>query len=124
MAIKITKPAKQVKSNMQRAISKIAGEATERGLTVVAIEITKFAAELTPVGDTSNLINSQDRTVDPTPSGWTAKIGYYGANYAEYVHDGGPKNWQKPGAEDEFLSKAVDRNSAYLIKILKDNYRG
>lgn len=122
MAIKITKPAKQVKSNMQRAISNIAGDTTERGLTIVAIEITKFAAELTPV-DTSNLINSQYRSVDKTSDGWRAGIGYT-AGYAEYVHDGGPKNWQKPGAEDEFLSKAVDRNSAYLIKILKDNYRG
>lgn len=53
--------------------------------------------------DTSELINSEFMDT------WTSRRGRhygtvgYAALHAMEVHEGGPRNWQKPGASDAFL---------------------
>lgn len=120
MSVKV-KGIKQVKSNMRKAFSNIAGDVTGNGLQAFVSQLAAYASELTPV-DTANLINSQYTFVNPNGDNWRAGVGYT-ANYAEEVHDGPDKNWKKAGASNMFLTDAADRSSSQLLKILKDNYR-
>ena len=120
MGIKV-KGINQVKSNMQKTFSNISGEVTRGGLQAFVSQLAAYASELTPV-DTANLINSQYTFVNPNGDNWKAGVGYT-ANYAEEVHDGPDKNWQKAGASNMFLTDAADRNSSQLLKTLKDNHR-
>lgn len=58
--------------------------------------------------DTSTLINSETRQTEIVGDKIMGEISYFattedGDDYAVYVHEGGPKNWQKPGASDSFL---------------------
>lgn len=107
-------------------------EGAERSVIRILITIEGYSMELTPV-DTSNLINSIGREVQPlqdSVAGWV----YYGAKYAKWVHDmpgtlkGQPRadfgvtrdgtsfgggtgvgNYWDPNAEPKFLKKAGDR---------------
>lgn len=88
------------------------GKDTSHKFVVLALKSIEAAASpYVPVAS-SLLINSAYSTVRQA-MGSTAMPGYegefgYGANYAGYVHEGGPKNWQKAGASDAFLAKGVD----------------
>lgn len=57
--------------------------------------------------DTSNLINSRYITVTDADGKAVGEFGF-NAEYAVHVHEGGPKNWRKPGASDMFLWLGVD----------------
>ncbi len=120
MAIKVS-GIKQVQSNLQKRLKKIAGSVTERSMTAGVLQLASYASELTPV-DTSNLINSQYTFVNPSAGGWKGGVGYT-ADYAVYVHDDGPKNWQKSGAEDQFLEKAAERNESQIFNTIVKEYR-
>lgn len=91
---------------------------SERMMTVILAAISANTAPYIPV-DTSTLINSESRSV--RRSGGSQIIGEigYGAGggtgargtpvseYAVYVHEGPQKNWQKPGASNQYLAKGV-----------------
>jgi len=120
MAIKVS-GIKQVRSNLQKRLEKIAGSVTEKSMTAGVLQLAAYASELTPV-DTSNLINSQYTFVNPSVGGWKGGVGYT-AEYAEQVHDGVDKNWQKSGAENLFLKKAAERNENQIFNIIVKEYR-
>lgn len=102
------KGGNRVRANMSRTLRNIAGPKTNKVVTEILIIGEGYAVNLTPV-DTSNLINSRYRRVQNSATGTIGLVGYT-ANYAAYVHDGGPKNWQKSGAEDLYLKKAFERD--------------
>lgn len=70
-------------------------------VNAILIAVEQNTAPYVPV-DTSTLINSATIKVIPAGASATGELAYT-ADYAVYVHEGGPKNWQKPGARDEFL---------------------
>jgi hypothetical protein len=91
---------------------------SEEMLTVMLMAISANTAPFIPV-DTSGLINSEERSV--YRDGKSEIVGEisYGADgslnsrgtpvqeYAEFVHDGPQKNWQKMGASNLFLEKGT-----------------
>lgn len=79
---------------------------SERFITKALISVSANTVPFVPV-DTSFLINSEYRKVRQDGQGYVGEIGY-GADYAVFVHDGGPKNWQKAGASDQFLARGLD----------------
>jgi hypothetical protein len=95
----------QVEAAIQARLNQIGGPMSEQFITIALGEISAHTMPYVPV-DTSNLINSEFRRTRREANGWTGEIGY-SADYAIYVHDGGPKDWQKPGASDEFLLKGT-----------------
>lgn len=63
------------------------------------------AALYTPIGKTSNLINSQYREMYINGTLLTGRVGY-SANYAAYVHDPNkPMKFRRTTAQKEFLTK-------------------
>ncbi len=115
MSVKV-KGLRQLKSNFQKEFRKLSGPVTEKGLRAGLMQGAAYASELTPV-DTSNLINSQYIFTNEVNDGFKGGVGYT-ANYAEFVHDGGPKNWQKRGASDLFLTLAFERNQPQIFKAI------
>jgi len=96
---------------LEKRIKEIGGPTTEKFITIALGEISAHTAPYVPV-DTSNLINSEWRTVRQSASGWTGEIGYNattddGTDYAIITHEGVPKNWQKGGASDKYLEKGL-----------------
>jgi hypothetical protein len=92
---------------------------SEQMMTLALAAISANTKPYIPV-DTSALINSEYRGVVKTRKGFRAFLGYGGASgaaagasgtpvseYAVYVHEGPQKNWQKPGASNQFLTKGV-----------------
>lgn len=75
-------------------------------LNVMLQGISRNTKPYVPVGETSNLINSEYFRTDMTPSGPVGEYGY-SASYAKYVHEGPQKNWQKPGASNRFLELGI-----------------
>lgn len=120
MAVKVS-GIKQVARNMNSFVKGVDQFVSKKTLTEVVITASNYAAILTPV-DTANLINSQYMFVNDTATGWRAGVGY-AANYAGIVHDGGPKNWQKAAAQDEFLRKGFEDNIPELRQIIINGYR-
>lgn len=98
----------QVNRNLEQIFSKVSEDKARSAITKALLIGQQYAVALTPV-DTANLINSRFMQIINTPTGFTGRVGFT-ANYATFVHDGGPKNWQKPGAEDEFLKKGFERD--------------
>lgn len=119
-----TKGVDKVNQNMSRLVGKIRGELTRKTVTEIMITGQAHAVLLTPVGDTSNLINSRFLEIINSSNGnFTGRVGYTAA-YAKFVHDGGEKNWQKAGAEAEFLQKGFERDGREDInQIIKRNYK-
>jgi hypothetical protein len=107
----------QLTARLQREFDRMENGSTEAGLTAGMIQASGYASELTPVGETSNLINSQYIFVERSVNGWRAGIGYT-ANYAEPTHDGGEKNWQKASATDLYLKKAFENNTAQILRAI------
>lgn len=113
---------KKVRRNTRRLVGRIKGRISEQTMTEILIIGEMYAADLTPV-DTSTLINSRYRVIENTITGTKGIVGYT-ANYAAAVHDGGPKNWQKPGAEDEFLRKGFEeRGRSQIAAHVRRRYR-
>lgn len=113
----------QANRNLEQILVKDISERKARQAITKALIIgQQYAVDLTPV-DTANLINSRFTQIINTPTGFTGRVGYT-ANYAKFVHDGGPKNWQKPGAEDEFLRKGFERDGLEEIDaIIREEMR-
>lgn len=84
---------------------------SELMINVILQGISSSTMPYVPV-DTSNLINSEVRQTEATPQGSTGFISFFattedGKDYAIFTHEGGPKNWQKPGASDRYLEFGV-----------------
>lgn len=120
MAVRV-RGFRKVGNNLNSFIRGVENRVTKKALTDAIITASGYAAIMTPV-DTENLIGGQYMFVDPQGSGWLAGVGYL-ANYAGYVHDGGPKRWQKPGASDQFLVKAFEDNIPELRQIIINGYK-
>jgi hypothetical protein len=77
------------------------------------------AALLTPIGDTSNLINSVYREVENTGSSVVGRLGYT-ANYAKYVHDPNIKQkFIRATAKKEFLRLGFEEAKPLIDAIVE-----
>ena len=119
---------------LNKAMKEINDESEEM-LTVMLMAISANTAPYIPV-DTSALINSELRSVTPvTSTEGSFLVGEisYGSDgsvnpsgtpvqeYAYYVHEGIQKNWQKPGASNQFLTKdVIDFMEADLASIVAE----
>ena len=112
----------QVNRRIASKLNDIDSVVTRKVITEVLMTGQNHGIMLTPVGDTSNLINSRFLQIKNTGYGFTGQAGYT-ANYAKFVHDGGAKNWQKIGAEDRFLEKGFEENMPELRQIIIDGYK-
>jgi len=111
----------QVNKRIASTLNNIGDKITRKTLTQVLMTGQNHSIMLTPV-DTSNLINSRFIQIQNNGMNFKGLAGYT-ANYAKYVHDGGPKNWQKIGAEDRFLEKGFEENMPELRQIIIDGYK-
>lgn len=96
---------------------KAVGKENSRKFIALSLKMVETqTAPYVPV-DTSNLINSAYTMM----TGLKGVFGF-GAEYAGFVHEGGPKNWQKPGASHRFLELGVeafiDEDLDKLLQIL------
>ena len=80
------------------------------------------ASVLTPI-DTSNLLNSQFRSLRKEGSAIIGTVGYT-ADYAMAVHDPShPQNFRRPSAEKEFLRKGFERAEPNIRAVIKGAIR-
>jgi HK97 gp10 family phage protein len=91
---------------------------TRSGLRAAALVIRAESQKLCPV-DTGNLINSAYTDLYREGDNLIAEIGY-AASYAAFVHENTGATFRKPGAEPKFLEKAIDRNRADILRIIKE----
>lgn len=130
MGIKV-KGIKEAKANLDRFIGDIQGRKVIRAIRSALIIIAPEAARMTPVGKTSNLINSQFLDVKVNGTMVTGRVGY-SANYAVYVHEskgtlkGRPRpvsqgggNYWDPSGEPKFLERAVDNTRSDVDRAIK-----
>lgn len=93
--------------------------AAARAITQALILGGTEASVLTPVGDTSNLINSQFRSVELDGAKVRGIFGYTAA-YALPVHDpSNPQNFRRATAEKEFLKKGFERAAPNIDAVMK-----
>ncbi len=77
------------------------------------------AALYTPIGKTSNLINSQYREMLVDGSRLTGRVGY-SANYAAYVHDPNhPMKFKRPTAKKEFLYEGFKDEKDAIDQVIR-----
>jgi outer membrane protein OmpA-like peptidoglycan-associated protein len=75
------------------------------------------AASMTPI-DSSNLINSQAKMIEQTPTAVIGRAGYT-AEYAEVVHDPDVKQtFRRAGAVKEFLKKGFEQAEPNIRAVL------
>lgn len=110
MATRIVNRLPQFTAKVQRQAA--------RGMTQAMVLGASEASVLTPI-DTSNLLNSQFRTVQKTGSKIVGTVGYT-AEYALPVHDpSNPQNFRRASAEKLFLSKGFERAEPQISAILR-----
>ncbi|HEI8998059.1 TPA: HK97 gp10 family phage protein [Citrobacter koseri] len=130
MGIKV-RGVRQAKASLDRFIDDVKGRKVIRAIRSALIIIAPEAARMTPVGKTSNLINSQFLEVMVNGTRVTGRVGY-SANYAVYVHEakgtlkGRPRpasqgggNYWDPSGEPKFLEKAADNTRADVDRAIK-----
>lgn len=104
----------QAKSNLDKFISTVQGKKAARaiksGLSIGALR----AAYYTPIGLTSNLINSQFQELSVNGTRITGRVGY-SAKYAVYVHDPNiPMKFRRSTAQKEFLTKGFEEDRSAI----------
>jgi hypothetical protein len=90
-----------------------------RGMTQALVIGASEASVLTPIGDTTNLLNSQFKDVRTEAGRVVGSVGYT-VEYAPYVHD--PENKQKfrrASAQKEFLTKGFENAEPNIRAVLK-----
>ncbi|WP_058912868.1 hypothetical protein [Entomohabitans teleogrylli] len=110
----------QARSNLDDIVKDIQGKKAVRALKVATGIIALHAAQYTPIGKTSTLINSLAQDVTARGTRITGRV-IYSANYAVYVHEApgvlkgkrrpasqGGGNYWDPSGEPEFLKKAAE----------------
>jgi hypothetical protein len=107
--IRITNRLPQFIGGVQRKLA--------RGMTVALVQGAQEASAITPI-DTSVLINSQYKDVNPEGSKIVGTVGYT-AEYAAAVHDPeNPQNFRRAAAEKEFLRKGFERAEPAIRQII------
>ncbi|MBX2848958.1 MAG: hypothetical protein KTR16_11600 [Acidiferrobacterales bacterium] len=119
MAIKV-KGVKRLRSNLNKAFDNVASGVTERGIYSGLILLSGYSTIAVPV-DTANLANSQFIYFPKRVGDKVIGSIQYTANYAEVVHDGGEKNWQKTGARAEYLSGPAEENKSEIWDTIKED---
>lgn len=124
----------EINQRFQAEIDRIAGPLTERAITMIFIQVGANTAPMIP-RDTSFLINSQYRKVEPGINGWTGEMGY-GAKYAAAVHEkpgtllgtNTPRGaasrgtvWA-PSGEPKFFEKGIQDTEPQFRDILRVEY--
>lgn len=90
-----------------------------RGVSQALILGSSEASVLTPIGDTSNLLNSQFRLVEQRGNEIVGTVGYT-ADYALPVHDPAVKQvFHRASAEKEFLRKGFERQRGNIDAAMK-----
>lgn len=130
MGVKI-RGIREAKANLDRFIDDVKGRKVIRAIRSALIIIAPEAARMTPVGKTSNLINSQFLDVMVNGTRVTGRVGY-SANYAVYVHEakgtlkGRPRpasqgggNYWDPAGEPKFLEKAGENTHSDVDRAIK-----
>lgn len=108
----------RITNRLPAYVKTVEGKAV-RGMTQALILGASEAAALTPIGDTSNLINSQVRDVRIEDGRVVGRAGYT-ASYAVPVHDPDhPQKFRRAGAQKEFLKKGFERAEPNIRKALK-----
>lgn len=118
----------ELNARFTEALESIEIGRTQKVVTLIIDEVQAQAATMTPIGKTSNLINSAYANLERTSSGWRGEVGY-GAEYAFAVHEmpgklvGTGQAWN-PDAEPKFLEKAVRNVMANDLQgIIDSQYR-
>lgn len=89
-----------------------------RAMVSVVVKVGSEASVMTPIGDTTNLLNSQYREVREDGGRIIGRIGYT-ADYALPVHDpDNPQNFRRATAEKEFLRKGGDNSAPEIAGII------
>ncbi|WP_063887840.1 HK97 gp10 family phage protein [Pseudorhodoferax sp. Leaf265] len=89
-----------------------------RGMNQALILGASEASVLTPI-DTSNLLNSQYRSVDKQGDRIVGTVGYT-AEYAAAVHDAdNAQTFRRPSAEKEFLKHGFERAEPNIRAVIK-----
>ena len=119
----------QVKARLESLLGGIQGRKAGRAIKSIMFDIGSDAATMTPIGETSVLINSQFQEIMVNGTRITGRIGY-SADYAVYVHEasgrlkGQPRanghgNYWDPAAEPNFLRKALEQNRQKAIETIR-----
>ena len=92
---------------------------SEQGLRGAIIFLQGKMIEVTPVGDTGNLIGSYTRGVKQsrdTIVGWIRNS----ADYAVYVHEmPAGTNFRKPGATNKFMERPMLENRREIMRLIQ-----
>ncbi len=106
---------KEAQRELDKVMQQVNNESEEM-LTMMLMGISANTLPYVPV-DTAALFNSETRQVRMERNGPVGEISYGGQgtnargtpvqDYARYVHDGPQRNWQKPGASNQFLARGV-----------------
>lgn len=111
-----------IQNNLSIALKGVEGH-TREGVKNAAKLVKKEAQDLTSI-DTGELIKSAFLSTGFEDSAKTKPVAIVGygvrtADYAAAVHEMPDEtNWQKPGAENKFLEKAVMRNLTKIINLI------
>lgn len=90
-----------------------------RGMTQALILGMAESSVMTPIGDTSNLINSIYKRVDPVGDKVIGTVGYI-AEYALPVHNpDNPQNFRRASAQKEFLKKGFEQAEPNIRAVLR-----
>lgn len=73
----------------------------------ILVGVARHTRPFVPI-DTGELINSETIRIRTSAKGRVSGALSYTAPHAAMVHDGGPRNWQRPGASDRFLELGAD----------------
>lgn len=130
MGIKV-RGVKQSKAGLNRIINDVKGRKVIRAIKSALLIVAPEAARMTPVANTSNLINSQFQEIMVSGTRITGRVGY-SANYALYVHEakgtlkGRPRpvsqgggNYWDPSGEPKFLEKAAENTRGDVGRAIK-----
>ena len=108
---------KKILVNLNRCIKKIQGNVS-LGLDAAGAFVEGESKELTSI-DEGVLINSTFNKQSGSRTKPVQVIGYR-AEYAAHVHEmPSSTNWNRPGAENKFLEKAVVRNVSRILNLIK-----
>ena len=122
MAVKV-KGVRECIQNLSNIIGDVQGRKAVRAIQSALLIGGTRASLYTPIGKTSNLINSQYREILVDGSRLIGRVGYT-ANYAAYVHDPNrPMKFRLASAKKEFLYKGFEDEKATIDEVIHQELR-
>lgn len=122
MAVKV-KGVRECIQNLSNIIGDVQGRKAVRAIQSALLIGGTRASLYTPIGKTSNLINSQYREILVDGSRLIGRVGYT-ANYAAYVHDPNrPMKFRLASAKKEFLYKGFEDEKATIDEVIRQELR-